>query len=691
MSVINGNDSGIGSLRDQIDNTTASVIVIDSSVTLITLASSITIPRNITIIGSNTTITLSGAGVFGTHVFICDPSMTIGFQNIVFVGNPAVGNVGVAITNTIGSGINVDNCSFTNWIWSTGDLILLNGVSSNIVVTNSSFSNNQVGFLTRSHINAGASTIENTIENCQITNNVMFNGGFHWDDFNHNNVVSLTYRNLIFDGNTIDQTVPTPTSHNLISAENDGGPTATVLIVDNIEITNNIGILRCVGIHLFMRNALSASITRIRVLNNSSTGANDTDTLGLRYTSAGLSALSPPRTFNVDNVFVQNNTSNRRVGVMISVTQIATSPLVANVNNVCIMNNTSTDAGTMSTPAFNLMGTDGQINLSNIMIGYNTSTTVGGMRVAEGLTKILRNVSIVGNVGPTVGGLFVDTGASAPILFNTLIADNWSDTARTIRSDVLGTVGSNSFYNLIADGTGMTGITNGVNGNQVGTSLAPIDAMLGMPGNYGGSHNFTVVPLLEGSPAIDAGDNVYIPPGMDYDVRGSAFTRIYNTTVDIGAFEWEPFIAPCYLADTPIKVKDKDGQIKVLKAEEVIAGQHQVYDMVNEKFIDVVNNARVQGVEVVYEIPPHHFAENVPAESLFITSGHLVSVDGKPTKMRDIPGAIKHKIPRSDVYSIICNVWTPIDMSGVGVYSWSKHKWDAYTKKKGIVWTESKW
>ena len=64
-------------------------------------------------------------------------------------------------------------------------------------------------------------------------------------------------------------------------------------------------------------------------------------------------------------------------------------------------------------------------------------------------------------------------------------------------------------HNLIGDGTGGTGFTNGVNGDIVGTSVNPIDPKLGPLKNNGGRTKTHA--LLAGSPAIDAGDNAGVP------------------------------------------------------------------------------------------------------------------------------------------------------------------------------------
>ena len=127
------------------------------------------------------------------------------------------------------------------------------------------------------------------------------------------------------------------------------------------------------------------------------------------------------------------------------------------------------------------------------------------------------------------GGLYVSGGTAT--LDNTIVAQNTSGTG-TSPDDIDGTVSSTSAYNLIGTG-GSGGLTNGTNGNQVGVA----NPLLGSPGNYGGPTE--TIPLLPGSPAIDAGSNALIPAGVTTDQRG--LPRIVNGIVDIGAFESSGF------------------------------------------------------------------------------------------------------------------------------------------------------
>ena len=124
-----------------------------------------------------------------------------------------------------------------------------------------------------------------------------------------------------------------------------------------------------------------------------------------------------------------------------------------------------------------------------------------------------------------------------PTLDNTIVALNTSGSGAT-PDDIAGTVSLASAYNLIGTG-GSGGLSNGVNGNQVGVA----DPGLGPLAYYGGPTQ--TIALLPGSPAIDAGSNALaVDPStgqpLTTDQRGPGFVRIYNGTVDIGAYEYLP-------------------------------------------------------------------------------------------------------------------------------------------------------
>ena len=173
------------------------------------------------------------------------------------------------------------------------------------------------------------------------------------------------------------------------------------------------------------------------------------------------------------------------------------------------------------------------VTLINCTISGNTATERGGgIYNAWGNEVTLINSTISGNTADLGGGIY---NHSYLKLNNTIIARN---TSHLGDGDVVGYVSSPSANNLIGDGIGITGgISNHSNGNQIGTHAAPINPLLAPLGNYGGPTR--TMPLLPGSPAIDAGSNAAVPAAVTSDQRG--LPRIVNGKVDIGAFESKGF------------------------------------------------------------------------------------------------------------------------------------------------------
>ena len=115
-------------------------------------------------------------------------------------------------------------------------------------------------------------------------------------------------------------------------------------------------------------------------------------------------------------------------------------------------------------------------------------------------------------------------------LNNSIVGGNMLSDGTT-PSDLAGgsAVTAASSHNLIGPG-GAGGLADGVNGNIVVASAAALG--LGALGDYGGLTQ--TVPLLSGSPAIDAADPALAPAA---DQRGLP----RDALPDIGAFEaWPP-------------------------------------------------------------------------------------------------------------------------------------------------------
>lgn len=154
-----------------------------------------------------------------------------------------------------------------------------------------------------------------------------------------------------------------------------------------------------------------------------------------------------------------------------------------------------------------------------------------------------------GGNGGDGGGVFAAPETASTAL-NCLAAQNRAGAGGSGGAYAFGTPGTNGApgvgadlagawssagHNLLAASEGSSGLTNGVGGDIVGTTNAPVDARLFRLGN--GGDPTPTMGLPTNSPAFDAGDDALIGPpyNLSTDQRGQPRLR-YNH-VDIGAFE----------------------------------------------------------------------------------------------------------------------------------------------------------
>ncbi len=152
----------------------------------------------------------------------------------------------------------------------------------------------------------------------------------------------------------------------------------------------------------------------------------------------------------------------------------------------------------------------GIINSSTLTVAnstlYNNSAPFGsGGGVFNTGTMSVIGSTITGNSAQVCGGGIGNGGACAGYqnpsasLTTTLVAGN---SAGSSSPDIAGGPFSSYGYNLIGNGDGSAGLTNGVNNDQVGTTASPIDPKLGPLANNGGPTQ-TFLPASN-SPAVGA-------------------------------------------------------------------------------------------------------------------------------------------------------------------------------------------
>ncbi|MBS1792591.1 MAG: right-handed parallel beta-helix repeat-containing protein [Acidobacteria bacterium] len=238
---------------------------------------------------------------------------------------------------------------------------------------------------------------------------------------------------------------------------------------------------------------------------------------GAIYNSAG-------NTLALLELVVANNSAARGGGIFTAGTVKASRTLIR--GNTALANG----GGVYADPS-------GSVSFENSTLTENSAAAGGAVYNAGSL--LLVNATISHNTAANSGASLVGAGGATSALLNTLVGPDDAPVSGSL-AGAFTSYGSN----LIADARNTTGLTNGVNNDQVSLNNA-IDPRLGPLSPNGGPTETRA--LLDGSPAIDHGNRcVYdgscpspIPllPRLIVDQRGNSL-RLAGTTVDVGAYEY---------------------------------------------------------------------------------------------------------------------------------------------------------
>ena len=186
----------------------------------------------------------------------------------------------------------------------------------------------------------------------------------------------------------------------------------------------------------------------------------------------------------------------------------------------------------------------GTVTIINSTFSSNMASEGGGIYNSGSGTLTITNSTFSGNAAPVEGGASFNLGTMQ--IANTTLSDNSSPLGGGFFN--MGTLQiGNTILNAGASGANIT--NNGGTVTSHGYNLSNDDGagFLNGPGDQintnpllgplqdNGGHTFTHE-LLNGSPAIDAGDPSFTPPPFN-DQRGSGFNRVRNGRIDIGSFE----------------------------------------------------------------------------------------------------------------------------------------------------------
>ncbi|MBP8294747.1 MAG: DUF11 domain-containing protein [Burkholderiales bacterium] len=170
------------------------------------------------------------------------------------------------------------------------------------------------------------------------------------------------------------------------------------------------------------------------------------------------------------------------------------------------------------------------VHVVNSTFSGNTANSGGAIHNAGDIATIT-NSTFSGNVAASGGGIHNSIDGNIGELASSIVAGNAAPSGPDI--DNQGAM-SAAYFNLIGINSGHT-ITNGVDNNQVGTAVTPLNPLLGPLASNGGPTQTRA--LLAGSPAINAGANA-LP--LVFDQRGEPYLRNFGGQTDIGAYEVQP-------------------------------------------------------------------------------------------------------------------------------------------------------
>ncbi len=200
------------------------------------------------------------------------------------------------------------------------------------------------------------------------------------------------------------------------------------------------------------------------------------------------------------------------------------------INSTISNNHSDSDGGGID------IGTEPGVGLNRII----NSTITANQSGANSSPTIQQRLGDGVNFETSGGGIYAYgyLGEDSLVIHNSIITGN-TETTAMLPDDVAALIQADSSHNLIGAGDSVLGISDGVNGNQIGSRDVPISADLAPLADNGGL-TLTQLPNLN-SPVIDAGnDGLCESIDQRGRIRPQDGDQDGTATCDIGAVELGP-------------------------------------------------------------------------------------------------------------------------------------------------------
>ncbi len=334
-----------------------------------------------------------------------------------------------------------------------------------------------------------------------------FGGGMY------NSSSSPTMTNVTISGNTADNngggmyngsSLPVLTNVTISgnTADNNGGGMyngSSLPVLTNVTISGNTADNNGGGMYNYYSSpVLTHMLIDSNIANNSGGGM---------YNSSS----SPTMT----NVTISGNTASSSGGGMYNSSSSSSPTMI----NVTISGNTTSYGGGMYNGS-------SSATMINVMISGNVAMYGGGMYNSNPSSLTLTNATISGNTAFNGGGM-CNVYSSSPKFHNSII---WGNTATSGVDNFYNYSSTPEFYHSLVQGSGGSGSSSWTDFGTDGGNNIDVDPLFAQPA----TGDFR---LQACSPAINAGNNTHVPAGLTTDLAGNL--RIYESTVDMGAFEYQ--------------------------------------------------------------------------------------------------------------------------------------------------------